>query len=154
MLKRIRNHLHNNKGDANISKTMMIAIAFVVGAILLIMVTSAFRNPINTWFSKTNNDWFAEENGDYPINANGTLRNMEYRGKQGPYTIIVTAPEALVDGQSQSVTVERRNAAGQTVDVVTMYGFVAFQDGGSTVSITNGSQRLEVAAESPIIPEE
>ena len=65
MLKYIRKHLQSNRGDANVSKMTIIAIVFVVGAILLIMTTSAFRNPINRWFGKVTAGWFADENGEF-----------------------------------------------------------------------------------------
>jgi hypothetical protein len=51
-------HLKNNDGDANVSKALHIAIVFVVGAILLIMMTSSFQGPIHGWLSGTVADWF------------------------------------------------------------------------------------------------
>ncbi len=83
----LRRHLRDNKGDANVSKTTMIAIVFVVGAILLVMTTSAFRNPINRWFSTVTKDWFADSNGMYeadnkylfaPRRENGTIEGATY----------------------------------------------------------------------------
>ena len=68
--------MRNNKGDANVSKMTMIAIVFVVGAILLVLVTSAFRSPINNWFNKVTNGWFADENGiayTYAEDINGDM---------------------------------------------------------------------------------
>lgn len=63
MVTSTKQHLSNNKGDANVSKMTLIAIVFVVGAILLVLTTSAFRNPINRWFEKVTTGWFANENG-------------------------------------------------------------------------------------------
>ena len=80
-------HLSDNKGDANVSKMTMIAIVFVVGAILLVLTTSAFKNPINRWFETVTKDWFAFENGMFEAdnaflgverNANGTYKDVEY----------------------------------------------------------------------------
>ena len=81
-------HLKNNKGDAHVSKMTMIAIVFVVGAILLVLTTSAFRNPINRWFDKITNGWFTEENGEFnlminPLEGyekrdNGTYKGLKY----------------------------------------------------------------------------
>ncbi len=56
-------HLKNNNGDANVSKALHIAIVFVVGAILLIMMTSSFQGPIHDWFGTRMDDWF---NGNKP----------------------------------------------------------------------------------------
>lgn len=86
MLK-LQQHLRNNKGDANVSKMTIIAIAFVVGAILLVLTTSAFRNPINRWFDKVQASWFADENGMYEADnkflfaerlENGTIKGATY----------------------------------------------------------------------------
>ena len=84
----IKNHINNNRGDANVSKMTLIAIAFVVGAILLVLTTSAFKNPINNWFEKVSASWFADENGNfayndpyimYERNANGSYKGLNYR---------------------------------------------------------------------------
>ena len=46
-------------------------IVFVVGAILLVLVTSAFQNPIKTWFETTVKAWFNKDTtGKYPTDAN------------------------------------------------------------------------------------
>ena len=88
MLEKLKAHLRNNAGDANVSKMTWVAIVFVIGAILLVLVTSAFRNPINRWFDKVSNDWFASENGMYeadnPLvgyqrNEHGIYEDLEYR---------------------------------------------------------------------------
>ena len=63
MFKTIRAHLADNRGDENISKMIWVAIVFVVGAILLVMVTSAFRGPIKRWYEKVVTDWF-DTNGN------------------------------------------------------------------------------------------
>lgn len=92
-------HLKNNRGDANVSKMVLIATVFVVGAILLVLITSAFRNPINRWFEKVSNDWFASENGEFNLmnnpfanyerNENGTYKGIKYTysDEYGTYTI-------------------------------------------------------------------
>lgn len=88
MLKWLKRHLRDNKGDANVSKTTVIAIVFVVGAILLVLTTSAFRNPINRWFDKVQSGWFGGDNGYYALNdpyimygknTNGTIKDLAYR---------------------------------------------------------------------------
>ena len=67
MLSILKNHLRDNCGDENISKMIWVAIVFVVGAILLIMVTSAFRGPVKRWYETVANDWFDQDgnNGGY-----------------------------------------------------------------------------------------
>ena len=65
MFKTIRAHLADNRGDENISKMIWVAIVFVVGAILLVMVTSAFRGPIKDWYETVIMDWFDNNNGAY-----------------------------------------------------------------------------------------
>ena len=74
MFKTLRAHLDDNRGDENISKMIWVAIAFVVGAILLIMVTSAFQGPIHNWYQNTINSWFDDANGAYINSANNTAQ--------------------------------------------------------------------------------
>lgn len=85
MFKKLREHLTGNKGDANISKMTLIAIIFVVGAILLVMTTSAFRGPINRWFSTVTNDWFASENGMFDLGIKPVcyINNKEWKFEEG-----------------------------------------------------------------------
>lgn len=72
MFKTLRAHLADNCGDENISKMIWVAIAFIVGAILLVMVTSAFQGPIYEWYTKVVKDWFdpSASNGAYIDSAN------------------------------------------------------------------------------------
>ena len=67
MLQAIKSHLQSNSGDTNVSKMIMVAIVFVVGAILLVMVTSATRGPIQHWYETVVVDWFDQsgKNGGY-----------------------------------------------------------------------------------------
>ena len=113
MQSQTKNHLKSNRGDANVSKMTIIAIAFVVGAILLVLTTSAFRNPINRWFDKVQAGWFASENGMYEAdnpfvgyqkNENGTYQNvMYYRWEPSMNRYIVVAnPETLQTGEYPS----------------------------------------------------
>ena len=57
-LNAVRTHLADNRGDENVSKMIWIAIAFIVGAILLAIVTAAFNGQIKTWFNGLINSWF------------------------------------------------------------------------------------------------
>lgn len=71
MFKTIRAHLADNRGDENISKMIWVAIVFVVGAIMLLMVTNAFKGPIKNWFDSVIDSWFNSETGDMPgVNDN------------------------------------------------------------------------------------
>ena len=112
MLMRIKNHFKNHSGDANVSRMTLIAIVFVVGAILLVLTTSAFRNPINRWFETVTKDWFADDNGMYEAdnpflylekNENGTYKGLNYRLDvgNGDYWYI-DDPDALINGQSSA----------------------------------------------------
>jgi hypothetical protein len=71
MFKTIRAHLADNRGDENISKMIWVAIVFVVGAILLLLITTAFNGPIKTWYNNVINGWFNSANGGFKI-ASGT----------------------------------------------------------------------------------
>ena len=86
-MRKLLQHFRNNQGDSNVSKMTIVAIVFVVGAILLVLTTSAFRNPVHNWFSKVTAGWFEEENGMYEAdnkflyaerNTNGTIKDAEY----------------------------------------------------------------------------
>lgn len=66
MFQTIRAHLADNRGDENISKMIWVAIVFVVGAIMLLMVTNAFKGPIKNWFDSVINNWFNKNTGDMP----------------------------------------------------------------------------------------
>ena len=52
MFKTLRAHLADNRGDENISKMIWVAIVFVVGAILLIILTSAFEGMLSMALKK------------------------------------------------------------------------------------------------------
>ena len=58
-------HLHNNKGDENVSKLIWIVIAFVIGALLLSTMSVAFRTEgaIGGWLSSSLEEWFGEADG-------------------------------------------------------------------------------------------
>ena len=108
MLKQIKAHAKNNSGDANVSRMTLIAIVFVVGAILLVLTTSAFRQPINNWFDKVTASWFKDSNGMFEAdnrwlfmskNENGTYENAVYIAILGPDTwIMLDMPEGLRNG--------------------------------------------------------
>lgn len=105
MLTRIKNHFKNHSGDANVSRMTLIAIVFVVGAILLVLTTSAFRSPINHWFETVTKDWFANENGMFEAdnqwlfaerNENGTYKGAVYIANDAP--IVIDCPEDVRNG--------------------------------------------------------
>lgn len=86
IIKNLKQHLLDNRGDENTSKMIWVAIVFVVGAILLLLITTAFKEPIQNWYENTIAEWFAEKNGQYcsdefaayEKNANGTYKDLEY----------------------------------------------------------------------------
>lgn len=67
MIKKVISHLRDNSGDENISKMIWIAIVFVVGAFLLLTITTAFKNVIGTWYNNTIDGWFNEANGGFAV---------------------------------------------------------------------------------------
>lgn len=64
-MKQLNDLLKSNSGDENVSALLWVAIAFVVGAILLILISSAFQGPIHNWFEGVIKSWFNENNGDF-----------------------------------------------------------------------------------------
>lgn len=107
MLQAMRKHMRSNAGDSHVSKMTLIAVVFVVGAILLVLITSAFRNPINRWFDKVQASWFNDQNGEFNLmlnplenyekNTNGTYKEIKYGyiNEYGNY-ICLKNPESLV----------------------------------------------------------
>ena len=67
MFKTLRAHLADNRGDENISKMIWVAIVFVIGAILLLMITTAFQGPIKNWYNGVINGWFNTNNGGFVV---------------------------------------------------------------------------------------
>lgn len=110
IFKTIQQHLADNSGDASTSKMMWVAIVFVVGAILLLLTTTAFKQPIQEWYNNITAEWFASENGayshdefaKYTRNENGTYEGVEYisYNKNGSYWVLFTDISALVDGET------------------------------------------------------
>lgn len=153
MLQKLRKHITNHQGDANVSRMTMIAIVFVVGAILLVMTTSAFRNPINRWFSKVSNDWFASENGEFNLmidpfsgyerNANGTIKGVKYicYFSDGSYEIL-TGVEGAKNGIVPDYTFWGSNydASGSFFSDLSYYsGSCAISDDGTVITF-NGQE--------------
>lgn len=71
MFNQIKEHLSSNSGDTNISKMIMVAIVFVVGAILLVLLTSAFQGPIKGWYDHVVDEWFNHKNGQFSYVVDG-----------------------------------------------------------------------------------
>ena len=83
MFKTIRTHLKDNSGDANVSKMIWVAVTFVVGAILLVLITGAFKGPVKNWYEDTNEGWFDDANGAYISSANFAENGHEWFGPGG-----------------------------------------------------------------------
>ena len=64
----LRAHLRDNTGDENITKMIWIVIVFVVGGIMLGLVSGVFAEDgiVGTWFNGIFTDWFDTNNGGYP----------------------------------------------------------------------------------------
>ncbi|MBR2300442.1 MAG: hypothetical protein IKA41_00590 [Bacteroidaceae bacterium] len=69
----VRAHLADNRGDENVSKMIWIAIVFIVGAILLAIITAAFNGKIKTWFNGLIDSWFG--NGTNALNSTPVVSN-------------------------------------------------------------------------------
>lgn len=75
MLKTMKALVRDNSGDENITKMIWVAIVFIVGAILLVMVSTAFNGPIHDWYQKIINGWFDKNgsNGVFPGYTTATV---------------------------------------------------------------------------------
>lgn len=71
MKQTIINLMNDNSGDENIVKMVWIAIVFIVGAILLVMISTSFNGPIHDWYQKIINGWF-DKNG-----SNGSFQGYQ-----------------------------------------------------------------------------
>ncbi|MBQ2184580.1 MAG: hypothetical protein II399_08065 [Lachnospiraceae bacterium] len=70
-MREIKKLMLDNTADENISKMIWIAIVFVVGAIILVLIASSFRGPIKDWWKKTVEEWFNPRTGDIDGNTTG-----------------------------------------------------------------------------------
>ncbi len=61
----LKNILNDNRGDENVTKLIWVCIVFVVGAILLAIVYTAFNTVIRNWYNNTMNSWFKDSNGRF-----------------------------------------------------------------------------------------
>ena len=151
-------HLKNNRGDANVSKMTLVAIIFVVGAILLVMTTSAFRGPINRWFEKVTTGWFADSNGMFEAdnaflgverNANGTYKNVQYIQyyEDGSWAELISA-SSLANGRygEFDVFVQFYNADG-TADELMLYGggTCTISDDGTCITLEEWGTQTFIA---------
>ena len=75
MIKTAKKLITNNTGDENITKMVWVAIVFIVGAILLVMVSTAFNGPIHDWYQKVIRGWFDKDgsNGVFPGYTTNTV---------------------------------------------------------------------------------
>ncbi len=79
-MKHINKYLFNNDADENISKMIIVAIAFVVGAILLVILASAFKGPIAEWWKGVINEWFNDDTGAIDNGTRGTQPEIGFDG--------------------------------------------------------------------------
>lgn len=122
MISRIKNHLLDNRGDENVSKMTWVAIIFVVGAILLLLTTTAFSGPIKNWYNNTVAEWFNKENGQYLYdewalyekNENGTYKELQYilYNEDGSYQVLMYASEVKHNGNAEDCYMASYDANG------------------------------------------
>lgn len=104
MISLIKSHLCDNDGLVATPNMILIAIAFVIGSIVLVTTTAAFKEPIQQWYETTVVEWFAGENGQYSYdewaayekNENGTYKGLDYvlYLSNGKY-VVLRSPETL-----------------------------------------------------------
>ena len=146
--KTIIEHLCDNRGDENISKMTWVAIIFVVGAILLLLTTTAFKGPIQNWYKDTVAEWFSSENGQYSYdewalyekNENGTYKDVEYIGyhPDGSYWVLKTDVSKLVDGStSEDCGYYEYNADGTSTGRMPIYfdADIEISPDGKTITV-------------------
>ena len=146
MFQIIKQHVYDNYGDENTSKMTMVAIVFVVGAILLLLTTTAFQEPIQQWYQNTIAEWFAEDNGQYSFdpwsmydkNDNGTYKGLEYilYGPNGSYQVL-SSPENIVDGDIFTCSMKQYDANGNWDGKIWDYlqGTVEISSDGRTIVV-------------------
>ena len=159
----LKNHIRNNKGDSNVSKMTIIAIVFVVGAILLVLTTSAFRGPIHNWFSKVTTGWFADENGMFEAdnaffgcerNENGTYKGVKYicYFTDGTWVELLT-PEAAQNGRFGDYvhSYQYYNADGSYNEspMILFENTCSLSEDGATITIGTGSWVTTFTAQPP-----
>lgn len=104
-LQELKRHLSDNHGEENTSKMAWVAIVFVVGAILLLLTTTAFKQPIQDWYNNVIAEWFHDENGQYSYDkwaqfekySNGLYKGLEYvcYESDGGYVVVHADMESM-----------------------------------------------------------
>lgn len=144
--------MRNNSGDANVSKMTLIAIVFVVGAILLVLTTSAFRGPIHNWFSKVTTGWFADENGMFEAdnaflgcerNENGTYKGVKYvyyyEGVlRGEFLSVSKAQNGPFDDWTYSMQYYNADGSKDGLPAVYFSDTCTISEDGKTITIGTG----------------
>lgn len=146
MINRIKNHLLENSGDENVSKMTWVAIIFVVGAILLLLTTTAFKEPIQNWYKDTVAEWFNGENGQYSYNKwsmykrneNGTYEGIQYvlEFPNGDYWVVSSDVNELPEnGTYEGFYTQQYNANGEKIGIEDWFaGQVEISNDGRTIS--------------------
>lgn len=145
--KTIIEHLCDNRGDENISKMTWVAIIFVVGAILLLLTTTAFKEPIKNWYDDTVVEWFSAEHGQYSYdewstyekNENGTYKGMQYvlYFPSGGYQVMMYPSEAVHNGNADECYMMTYDANGNWDGCYWNYmsGTIQISNDGKTITI-------------------
>jgi hypothetical protein len=145
MINLIRQHLTDNRGDENTSKMIWVAIVFVVGAILLLLITTAFKEPIKNWYDDTIAEWFDDKNGQYCTDAlavyekndNGTYKDFEYilHLDDGRYVVVQGVEYLTNTSDPMFIDVVEYSADGvaSPMSVVVSFGTSISDDGSYVV---------------------
>lgn len=143
----IKNHLLSNSGDESTSKVIWVAIVFVIGAILLLLVTTAFKEPIQNWYETTVIEWFNGENGQYSYdqwsvyekNENGTYKGLQYimYAENGGYQILLFPEDVQHNGSAGDCYMQKYDANGNWDNAEWNYlgGTVVISNDGKTITV-------------------
>lgn len=125
MISLIKSHLCDNDGLVATPNMILIAIAFVIGSIVLVTTTAAFKEPIQQWYETTVVEWFAGENGQYSYdewaayekNENGTYKGLNYvlQFDNGKYVVIDSPGDLYNTSDLTDVFVTEYNADGKAI---------------------------------------
>lgn len=147
MINLIKKHLQENNGEENTSKMMWVAIIFVVGAILLLLTTTAFKGPIQDWYTNVVAEWFDTSNGEfsyttdpfagYERHENGVYKDLEYVYvmPDGKLRTISTYHDQIENGVMAITYVTTNANGGRPIRGVTNSAEVIISSDGRTITV-------------------
>lgn len=87
-MKTIIAHLFDNTAEESVAKMIWIAVAFVVGAVLIALLVLAFKGPITNWFTGDVDSWFGDSGLGLPgdsVIGGGSIIPTRYPLVPEPY---------------------------------------------------------------------